>query len=374
AENAVIAIVSFTPVVFVARLVLGFLFALAGISKATARKEFEKTIARYEILPPTGAVLVSLVLPWVEFSVGVLLLIGAFMPLAAAVTAILLFGFIVIAILNAIRGKEPGCGCFGPHWRAREGWLSVAVRDAALLVVAIYLIVSYLLLSHPAPATSLVSIAIGVIFLAIAILIGLPLPTIGAQESTTGAREEVSDRGGGRRRFFRYAAAVAGGTVAGALLDSPSRNLAQAKDTEPSQQVIEHEVKLTSLSEATERAPHPILIPRYVPSDYSLEMVGAFTRGVKEHHVREVILHYGKDAYHRLTIQFSPKREHDSEPNFGSVLSKLMVRGQEAVLWKSFTSRNRIIHTLWWRDRDWEISVIGMNVSENELFAVSQSL
>jgi hypothetical protein len=103
-------------------------------------------------------------------------------------------------------------------------------------------------------------------------------------------------------------------------------------------------------------------------------MVGAFTKGVKEHLVREVILHYGKDAHHRLTIQFSPKREHDSEPNFGSVLGKLAVRGQEAVLWKSLTSSNRVIHTLWWKDRDWEISVIGMNVLENELFAVSQSL
>jgi uncharacterized membrane protein YphA (DoxX/SURF4 family) len=234
AENAVIAIVSFTPVVFAARLVLGFLFALAGISKATTRKEFEKTITRYEILPPTGAMLVSLVLPWMEFAIGALLLLGALTPLAATVTAILLFGFTVIAILNAIRGKEPGCGCFGPHWRAREGWLSVAVRDVVLLVVAIYLIVPYLLPSYIAPATSFVSIATGIIFLAVAILIGLPLPTSGAQESTRGAREEVSDRSGGRRRFFRYAAAVAGGTVAGAILDSPSRSLAQAKDVESS--------------------------------------------------------------------------------------------------------------------------------------------
>ena len=362
-ENIVFETIHFQLGIFVARYILGFLFAVAGIAKVGARAEFEEAITKYDLLPPGSARLVSIGLPWVELAVGVLLLLGIFMPLAATIAASLLVGFIVVAVLNALRGKEAGCGCFGPRWRTRSGWLTVAARNTALLVLAMYLLIPYLTPSLTPPPSSPSSMLIGSALLSAALLFGLPPkdPRKKTSRTMTGLDPD-------RRRFLRYAVALAGGTVAGLFLESPGARAAQRSLNPPSKVIIEHEVELPSLAEAVERAPHPLLLPQYVPSGYVLEKVGAFTRGAEGGNVRDVILHYGRDAYHRLTIKFSPKLQ--GNPCGGTVIGRPRIRGHEALLCETSPVR----HVLSWNDVHWHVSVIGMNVAVEELLAVARSM
>ncbi len=362
-ETTSFLLVDFSLAALLARYVLGFLFTVAGLAKVGARAEFEEVITKYDLLPPGSARLVSIGLPWVELAVGVLLLLGIFMSLAATIAASLLIGFIVVAVLNALRGKEAGCGCFGPRWRTRSGWLTVAARNTALLVLAMYLLLPYLTPSLTPHPSSLSSMLIGSALLSAALLFGLPPkdPRKKTHRMMTGLDLD-------RRRFLRYAAALAGGAVAGLFLESPGASAAQRSLHVPGKVIVEHEIDLPSLAEAIERAPHSLLLPQYVPSGYVLEKVGAFTRGAEGGNVRDVILHYGRDAYHRLTIKFSPKLE--GNPCDGTLIDCPRIRGHEALLCETSPAR----HVLSWNDTHWHVSVIGMNVAVEELLAVARSM
>lgn len=213
----------------VARFVLGFPFTLAGMSKVRARSEFEKVIANYNLLPPGGARLISIVLPWMELLIGALLLLGVFTPVATVIVAGLLVAFVGIAVMNAARGKEAGCGCFGPCWHSKAGWLTVAARNVVLLALAGYLLIPYLTLSLATPATSLTSMTIGGLVLAVAVFLGL-LMSVGAEEDKEQVQGVEVDIDNSRRQFLRYATEVMGGAVTGIFLGSPSRSLAQSSN------------------------------------------------------------------------------------------------------------------------------------------------
>lgn len=58
------------------RLFIGFLFIAAAVDKIAQPAEFAKNVANYHIPPYSLTNIVALTLPWLEFVVGLLLLLG----------------------------------------------------------------------------------------------------------------------------------------------------------------------------------------------------------------------------------------------------------------------------------------------------------
>ena len=98
---------------WIARLALGALFLYAGYAKLRNPFVFEMAVDGYQLLPPTGVIVVARGLPWLEVVLGLLLWSGWKLPYSAAFTALLLGVFLVTMAITYARGIEAACGCFG---------------------------------------------------------------------------------------------------------------------------------------------------------------------------------------------------------------------------------------------------------------------
>ncbi len=109
----------------------GALFVAASLHKIVSPLEFARIIHNYKILPGVLINPAAIVMPWLELSCGLLLVLGRLRQASAA----LLFGLIgtfVLAIgFNLVRGVDFDCGCFGsghtPPWQ-------ILLRDAGLFL------------------------------------------------------------------------------------------------------------------------------------------------------------------------------------------------------------------------------------------------
>lgn len=114
------------------RLIIGGIFIYAGVLKERTPQEFADNIAAYQLLPAALINLVALGLPFFEIMIGLMLIIGFRLRLAACSTLLLILVF-AIALASALaRGLNIDCGCFGDGKpSAAKTWLAL-VRDLSL--------------------------------------------------------------------------------------------------------------------------------------------------------------------------------------------------------------------------------------------------
>ncbi len=144
----------------VSRLVLGFAFVLAGLTKLGLVGALTATIESYELpLPSFLVTAMAYGLPPLELLVGVWLLMGLFTRVSAAVTAALLLVFLVAIGQGWARGIAVDCGCFGGAtitpigaalisalgplgtWLTNEELgLEIMVRDGVMFLMALHLV------------------------------------------------------------------------------------------------------------------------------------------------------------------------------------------------------------------------------------------
>ena len=90
---------------------LGALFLWTSIPKIVAPTEFLSSIYNYELLSPDLAMVMAVVMPWVEFLAGTCLLGGLCVP-AALVTCAAMFATFALAHASVLyRGMSIDCGC-----------------------------------------------------------------------------------------------------------------------------------------------------------------------------------------------------------------------------------------------------------------------
>jgi uncharacterized membrane protein YphA (DoxX/SURF4 family) len=100
--------------VLAARLAVGFIFLLAGVTKLVNPGTFMATLLAYDVLPVALLRPLALMLPWFEVVVGVYLLLGLFTRPAAWVAIGLLVVFMLAIAQAVLRGLSlEDCGCFG---------------------------------------------------------------------------------------------------------------------------------------------------------------------------------------------------------------------------------------------------------------------
>jgi len=107
-------------------IALGLFFVVAALPKLADPPSFAHMIYNYRLAPGSLVNAAALVLPWLELTCGVALILGIWSRSAAAVIGGLLFLFVVAISLNLLRGHAIDCGCFD----VRDAGKSVAERLA----------------------------------------------------------------------------------------------------------------------------------------------------------------------------------------------------------------------------------------------------
>lgn len=128
-----------------ARLVTGGVWIAAGALKIAQPDASINAVRAYQLLPPSLAEVVGLVLPGLEVVVGLALVLGVFTRGAALLSALLFTAFIIGIASVWARGIEIDCGCFGgggadPDASSKYPWeiaRDVALLAASLLVAAL---------------------------------------------------------------------------------------------------------------------------------------------------------------------------------------------------------------------------------------------
>ncbi len=116
-----------------ARILLGGTFIYAGIQKISSPGDFANIVMNFGILPPPIAVYFSFLLPWLEFFLGVFLVIDLFVRESALVLSSLLVVFLAALILRSLDGGLESCGCFSLREATHPSIFLLTFRDIALL-------------------------------------------------------------------------------------------------------------------------------------------------------------------------------------------------------------------------------------------------
>jgi uncharacterized membrane protein YphA (DoxX/SURF4 family) len=120
------------------RLLLALVFLYAAYTKLKQPwLVFAMSIDAYQLLPEWAVLFFAQTLPWLELTIGVLLLLGLWIRFTSAAAAIMLGGFFTIMLVSYGRGMGIDCGCFGLGEALTAKSLA---RDGALLASAMMLV------------------------------------------------------------------------------------------------------------------------------------------------------------------------------------------------------------------------------------------
>jgi len=121
------------------RIILGFVFIFAAVSKASEPEEFARAIANYKLLPIFLINILAITLPWIELCAGILLVFGISVKENSAVLSGLLLVFIIAIAISLARGLNIDCGCFGTVGGTKVG-IQKLLENFGLLLLGVILI------------------------------------------------------------------------------------------------------------------------------------------------------------------------------------------------------------------------------------------
>jgi protein-disulfide isomerase/uncharacterized membrane protein YphA (DoxX/SURF4 family) len=127
----------------VVRLALGAIWIWAAVDKLGSPRRFLQAVRAYDATPEWLSKGIGYGLPVLEFALGVLLIIGIAVRMAAIFSSVLFLVFLIGLVQAAARGLQLECGCFGGGG-ATAGSTSYTLdilRDIGLLILAAYLVV-----------------------------------------------------------------------------------------------------------------------------------------------------------------------------------------------------------------------------------------
>lgn len=127
------------PLHFWIRLALGSVFIVASADKIYNPAGFAQAVYNYQILPDVLVNLTALILPWLEFILGILLIGGLWLPGAVTLANGLLMTFFGALLFNVARGLDVHCGCFSTGTDGAPATAWSLIRDAAFLLMGGYL-------------------------------------------------------------------------------------------------------------------------------------------------------------------------------------------------------------------------------------------
>lgn len=143
-------------VILIARLVLGGIFAYAGISKiffpnthlwpmfvlkfsiSTNLATFAQQVESYKLLSPAEVNFVAHTLPFTEIVLGLLLLIGWALRIWASLVTLIMLGFLTVVTRAYLLHMNINCGCFATP---EPLTIMTVVRDSLFVALALLMTV-----------------------------------------------------------------------------------------------------------------------------------------------------------------------------------------------------------------------------------------
>ena len=122
------------------RLILGAIFITAAADKIFNPSAFAKAIFNYQLLPDSIINLSAIVLPWLEFMLGLALMTGLWLPGAVVLVNVLLLTFLGALVFNLARGLNIHCGCFSTATTGEPATLWYLFRDTAFVLMGGWLL------------------------------------------------------------------------------------------------------------------------------------------------------------------------------------------------------------------------------------------
>jgi putative oxidoreductase len=122
------------------RVLMGLIFIWASWDKLLDPVAFAKVVYNYQIIPSSMVNLVAIILPWIELTCGLLLILGLLTKGSVFMIDSLLFIFILALGFNLYRGFDIRCGCFTLSQEADNTMLYTLIRDVGLLIPGLWLL------------------------------------------------------------------------------------------------------------------------------------------------------------------------------------------------------------------------------------------
>jgi uncharacterized membrane protein YphA (DoxX/SURF4 family) len=127
------------------RLGLAAVWLFAGAAKVGDLSGSGRAVNAYQVMPFEVAQVIGAALPFVELTLGVLLLVGLATRVVAALSSALLLVFIAGISSAWARGLSIDCGCFGSGGQLAAGqspsYAPEIARDIGFLVLAAFLVI-----------------------------------------------------------------------------------------------------------------------------------------------------------------------------------------------------------------------------------------
>jgi type II secretory pathway pseudopilin PulG len=117
-------------------VLVGGVMVVAGLSHGGKSLQFFGTMVQYDLLPSSIDSLIASVLPWLEVSLGVMLLLDIERRIAATLAVSLSVVFLFAQISALARGMTIDCGCFGGLVQRNIGSASLATTLSVFLASA----------------------------------------------------------------------------------------------------------------------------------------------------------------------------------------------------------------------------------------------
>lgn len=132
----------YTPVItFILKLILGITFIAAGYPKIADPAAFARILYGYAIFPAATINVLAIILPFIEVTAGLGLIMRFFSRSALIIINALLSLFILLISFNLIRGHEFDCGCFSVAEKdSVESAVMLLVRDVLLLAAGLFVL------------------------------------------------------------------------------------------------------------------------------------------------------------------------------------------------------------------------------------------
>lgn len=137
-----------------ARIALGIVFVYASYDKILHPAAFAKIIHNYQILPDELVNLAAIFLPWLELTIGSLLILGLWLPGSVFIGNLLLITFLSAIIYNKVRGLDISCGCFSTSAGGTGESTLYLLRDFSFVVISVYLFFKVFISNFPGGKSS----------------------------------------------------------------------------------------------------------------------------------------------------------------------------------------------------------------------------
>ena len=120
------------------RLFAGITFVYSAATKLPLQSQFVDIVKEYHLLPDPLAVAYGMALPWIEFLIGIYLVLGLLVRPGAIVTILLGISFMIANISGIVRGLEYCGSCFGEAFPLSAS--HAIVLDCFLILAAVILL------------------------------------------------------------------------------------------------------------------------------------------------------------------------------------------------------------------------------------------